>query len=384
MNILYVITKAERGGAQQHVRDLAVCLKSNHHVHVGIGESSGWLFEELRREGIATTFVPLKRGWNPFAFFGFAIQLSQLIWHVQPDIVHLHSSHTLLGAWIVRLFFHPAKSVITLHGLSLLADSSPSAINMVPRPRFHSLAKFIYKIYLSISLRAADSVICVSDADVQIVKKLFPFVLLQTIHNGIESPAFLSRVDARARLKLSLDAFVIGTLGRFAYPKNQAMLLEAFSKCRNVNAVLCLLGEGPDHDRLIARANDLDIRDRVIFAHGDATLLPAFDLFVLPSLFEGFPYVLLEAALARVPVIATDVGGVSELIIHKKTGLLIEAGDLVRLTQEMDELEAQPETSRMYADAAYDRVLSDFSRERMCKQTVEVYQNTISTVEPAE
>jgi len=368
MNILYVITKAERGGAQQHVRDLAISFKREHHIHVAIGESTGWLYEEMRREGIATSHIALKRGWNPFSFFGFARRLSKLMWQEQPDIVHFHSSHTIIGAWFVKLFFHPAKSVVTLHGLSLLADPSS-------RP---SVAKWIYQMYLSVSLRAADKVICVSDADVVIAKKIFPSISFQKVHNGIGTPTFLSRTEARERLELPQDAFVVGTLGRFAYPKNQSFLLAAFSKWQNKNAILCLIGNGPDRDRLILDAKNVGVFDRVVFADGDATHVPAFDLFVLPSQFEGLPYVLLEAALAHIPIIATNVGGVSELITHKKTGLLVRTDDVVGLTNAIDELAAHEQSMRVYADAAFEFVATHFSCTQMCQETEQVYQKCVS------
>lgn len=401
MKILYVITKAERGGAQQHVRDLAIAFhKLNvlspslvrrgyegglHHVTVAIGEPSGWLFDELHRENISTSYVPLKRGWNPFLFFGFAIRLAKLIWHTQPDIVHFHSSHTLFGAWIVKLFFYPAKSVITLHGLSLLADNS--ATGGVPhlrrgfggqaRSRFQSFLKWIYKIYISFSLRAADEVICVCAANAVIIKKMFTSVSLHVIHNGIDAPKFSSCIDARKQLGLSQDDFVIGTLGRLAYPKNQEMLLNAFSKIQNRQAVLCLIGEGFNHDRLVLQATELGVHNRVVFSKGNATLLQAFDLFVLPSRFEGFPYVLLEAAFARVPIIATDVGGVSEFVEHKKTGLLVEVDDADGLSHAIDDIITHPNVSQRYADAAYDLVISEFSCVRMCEKIIRVYKKLV-------
>ena len=110
-----------------------------------------------------------------------------------------------------------------------------------------------------------------------------------------------------------------------------------------------------------------------LFANGDATFLMAFDVFVLPSRFEGFPYVLLEAAWARLPIIATNVGGVCEFIVNKKTGILIETDDVVGIVNVIDEFIAHPETTRLYADAANQLVTSDFSCVQMCEKTERVY-----------
>lgn len=396
MKILYLITKAERGGAQQHVRDLAIAFfhssaGGRYQVTVAIGEPSGWLYDELHREGIVTKYVPLKRGWNPFSFFTFAIHLSRLIWHTQPDIVHFHSSHTLLGAWIVKLFFYPAKSVITLHGLSLLADNS--ATGGVPhlrrgfggqaRPRFQSFLKWIYKIYISLSLRSADEVICVCAADAVIIKKMFTSVSLHVIHNGIDAPKFSSRIDARKQLGLSPDDFVIGTLGRLAYPKNQEMLLNAFSKIQNRQAVLCLIGEGFNHDRLVLQATELGVRNLVVFAHGDATLLSAFDIFVLPSRFEGLPYVLLEAAWAGLPVIATQVGGISELIENNLTGRLIPPDDTDTLVRSLNEIMNDKKMRDGFGRALFDVMSSNpsFSKQGMSVEIKKIYQKLTENFE---
>lgn len=366
MNILYVITKSERGGAQQHVRDLAIGFhKAGHDVRVAIGEKDGWLSSELRAQSVPVESTRLLHSWNPFVFVIYLFDLFRVIQRVHPDTVHFHSSHTLVGTWIIRLCFPRVRSVVTIHGLSLLYPGV--AKKSVQR---------VYRYFIKIVLACADQVICVCvfDRDILCRMNLVRSDRVIVIHNGIDTPLFLSKTEARSKIGLPQDVIVIGTLARFSFQKNISFLIDAFAAWNHPTARLCLIGSGPEELLLKQRVREKQIEDRVVFHQGDATLLKAFSVYVLSSRYEGFPYTLLEAALADVPIVATDVGGVSELIEQNKTGWLLPSEDrkaLIHALQKVISLDAQE--IHTCVQQAHAVVQTTFTRERCLEEVFSTY-----------
>lgn len=179
------------------------------------------------------------------------------------------------------------------------------------------------------------------------------------LHHGIDEHAVRHgpsvRSRARARLGLSNDAPVIGTVGNFTAKKDHDTLLDAFARLRRhqPDARLVLVGTGPLQDHLVGRVGDLGLADRVLFTgpRSDVPdLLPAFDVFALTSVHEGLPIALLEAMASGVACVATPVGGVPEVIHDGDDGLLVPS--------------RQPEA----ICAAFERLLGDAPlRERLAR-----------------
>ncbi len=370
MKILYVITKSERGGAQQHVSDLAKAFhQQGNDVYVVIGEQAGWLHDQLHQKGISTYHASLVRTWNPLVFFQYMIDLARILKETKPDVVHFHSSHTLPGAWIVRMFFPRIKSVATIHGQSILY---PGAARL--------WVQSLYALFLKCILWCADRVIFVSQFDQKtfVSRRLVLQERSEVIYNGIDAPNFLSRDEARHQLGLPKETVVVGTLARFSFPKNLSFLIESFALWNHPNALLYLVGSGPEESLLKELVQSKGLNERVIFRNGDATLLKAFSCFVLSSRYEGFPYVLLEAALAEVPIIATRVGGVDELIKDHQTGALIPSGDAHALVHALEQAVSQSELSQQYAKKARKRVEDVFTKKLMIQEVDRIYRTITS------
>lgn len=368
MKILYVITKSECGGAQQHVSDLATSFhQQGNDVYVVIGEQTGWLHDQLHQKGISTYHASLVRTWNPLVFFQYMIDLARILKETKPDVVHFHSSHTLPGAWIVRIFFPRIKSVATIHGQSILY---PGAARL--------WVQSLYALFLKCVLWCADCVIFVSQFDRKtfVSRRLVSQERSEVIYNGIDAPNFLSRDKARHQLGFPKETVVIGTLARFSFPKNISFLIESFASWNHPSAILCLVGSGSEEHMLKDLVQSKGLTDRVVFQKGDATLLKAFSCFVLSSRYEGFPYVLLEAASAEVPIIATRVGGVEELIENDQTGNLIPSGDVRALVDAMQLTVSDIEQMQQYAKNARECVESVFTKKRMIQETARVYRTT--------
>ncbi|MGY6411711.1 MAG: glycosyltransferase family 4 protein [Alkalilacustris sp.] len=161
-------------------------------------------------------------------------------------------------------------------------------------------------------------------------------------------------------------------VGRLAAVKGVPLLLEAFARVRATNpeARLTLVGDGPDRTKLEGRAAGLGLTDAVRFTgyldqDKVAAALAEADMLVLPSFSEGLPVVLMEALASRIPVIATQVAGVAELVRDGETGLLVPAGDVDSLADGLDRLLSDPDLCRRMGEAGREVVLArhDVTRE---------------------
>ena len=195
----------------------------------------------------------------------------------------------------------------------------------------------------------------------------------------VRGPA--ARAAARAELDLPADALVVGTVGNFTAKKDQATLLRAVAELspagRDVVAVL--VGLGPLEQELRALAVELGIGGRVRFpgSRDDVfALLPAFDVFVLSSRFEGLPIALLEAMATGVAPVATRVGGIPEVITDGQDGLLVDPGDPATLAGALDRVLVDDALRDRLGSHARDRALA-FDLANAVRRTEAIYATVL-------
>jgi glycosyltransferase involved in cell wall biosynthesis len=197
-----------------------------------------------------------------------------------------------------------------------------------------------------------------------------------TIYNGIDVKAFmdsnLTREEARTQLRLpDRDTFVYGTVGRLVETKGQDVLLKAFARvCEKYpESWLVLAGEGRLESKLRGLAAELGIQESVIFLghrHDIPEVLKAYDVFVLSSVAEGLPGALLEAMATGLPVIASRVGGVPEILNNSELGTMVSPRSVDELASAMKGLYRKPEEKRYeIGKVLRERVLEGFSKEKM-------------------
>lgn len=317
MNILIVITKGEVGGAQMFVSTLAKNLhRQGHTVTVAYGEGN-YLRDTLTPEGIALIHFPsLKRTVNPFTNLRFGWELRKLLATHRFDVVHFNSSNALMGVLGARLLRPRPKLVFTIHGLSVI-DPNYAALKPI---------KWVFKLLFSLLLRLIDAPVFVSKTNLEYATQIGLVKSGTVIPNGVDTEGmrFLPRKEARGFLEegLRLDlrsAYIIGSIGRLAYPKNYEFLIQTFPRIMQEipDAIAIIIGEGPErrtYERLIAKKG----LGEKIFLLGNIPdayrYIKAFDLFVLPSEYEGMSMTLIEAMFAEVPILASHVGGTPELL----------------------------------------------------------------------
>lgn len=303
--ILYVLTKSNWGGAQRYVFDLATNLpRTGFKVGVAFGQE-GLLAKKLRGTGIATFPIEaLQRDVSIVNDVKSFFELLRLFRTEKPDIVHLNSSKAAgIGALAAHLARVP-NIIFTAHGWPFGEDR-----NIIVR------ACMYFFSWLTAML--SHTVITVCDCDMRIAKRM-PFVGRKAvrIYNGIDPHMVFGSADM-IRSAFPPGVVITGTVGELNRNKNQQALIE---QAKNIpDMFVAIVGDGEERRTLEEKIKRNNLDDRVkLFGFIPASeVLRGFDVFALPSLKEGLPYVLLEAKLAGLPIVANRVGGVGEILDSK-------------------------------------------------------------------
>lgn len=366
--IIYIVTKGNFGGAQRYVFDLATNLpKEGFEVIVATGEGN-ILGEKLKEKGIRTVQIPfLKRNINPLKEILSLISLIKLFKDERPDIIHLNSSKAGgLGGLAGRLTKVP-KIIFTGHGWAFNEDRT--LLSRILIGCFHWITILLSHKTIAVSKRVFDQI------------SLFPLVRkkITVIHNGIDGAEFLDREIARKELyENSPFPFWIGTISELHKNKGVDFIIRAFANVspQNEQVGLFLIGDGEERRNLEILTKKLNVHDKVHFLgfkKDAARFLKAFDIFTLTSRTEAFPYVTLEAGLAGVPVIASRVGGIPELISNKENGTLVEPGNIFDIEYALRDLIQNAEKRESFKKGLEIRIKKDFSLERMLEKTLKEY-----------
>lgn len=372
--VLFLITKSNWGGAQRYVYDLATNLnKANFETVVALG-GEGELVHRLYDAGIRVIKidslkrdVSLKNEWN------FTKELWRIIKTEKPDILHVNSSKaggvgTLLG----RLLLVP-KVIFTAHGWAFNED----------RPSWQKIIiKFLHWLTVLLSHRT----IAVSNS---ILKQLnWPGVESRTkvLHPGRNIGVMYETDEAREKLQEFIpdksltkndNLIWLGTIGELHPIKRQTLLIECLALIHLNYPQLRLLicGEGSERTNLENLIIKSGLADKV-FLLGNvseaARLLKAFDIFLLPSKSEAYGYVLHEAGLAGLPVVATNVGGIPEIIESGVSGLLVPADDVNALKEALIRILDDQTLRQNFAANLKEKMLAR-SLDKMVRATETLY-----------
>jgi glycosyltransferase involved in cell wall biosynthesis len=311
--VLILITRGEVGGAQTFAINLAKGLTDKGYlVTVGFGQEGGYLKQESVRNKIPTVQFPgLVRGFNIFKIYQFVQNFRKFLNNNNFDVLHLNSSNTIFAAMAARLAHKKPKIVFTVHGLSYLDANAQK--NKIIKLAVYFVYKFLFKFI--------DEIIFVCRANLEYAQKIKLVSKGEIIYNGVNSE-FKEKIQTLNFLeeKLGIELTgkkIVGSIGRLAYPKNYDFLIKAASGMQLSNTVFIIIGDGPLRQKYQKMINKLGIQN-IFYLAGEITkaetYLLAFNVFVLVSEYEGLPLTLLSALRAEIPVLASNVGGVSEVL----------------------------------------------------------------------
>jgi glycosyltransferase involved in cell wall biosynthesis len=375
MKILYAITKSNWGGAQRHVYDLAVAMKTaGHEVFATVG-GEGLLKEKLEKAGVYTYSIGVMgRNISIGKDTGSFKELYSVIREKRPDILHLHSPKAAgLGALAGRLL-GIKKIIYTVHGWAFNEN----------RP-FYERAGIA--LFSWITMLLCHRIILLSNREYKQTERfLFIKKKLLLIPLGIQPPIFMSIDGAKQffakKIRMEFGDFdkriVIGTVAELHRNKGLSYLVKAAAKVieNHPNSIFIIVGEGEERQQLEKEASNLGLENAIKllgYVENSSEYLKAFSIFVLPSIKEGLPYTILEAGSASLPVIATIVGGIPEIITDMKSGILVQPKNDKELGHAISFMIEHPEERRSYGSALHEKVLKDFSIERMISETEKVY-----------
>ncbi|MGK9368116.1 glycosyltransferase [Melioribacter sp. Ez-97] len=317
MKLLLVITKSEIGGAQVFVLNLAKELKKRGvDVAVAAGDG-GYLFEELKKHNVEHYYLKsLKRDVNIFNALYFIFDIFLLLKKNNFQIVHLNSTNTLLSVISALFLKYKPKIVFTFHGLSLLDKNyqSPQILKLVTRYYFKALSHML------------DASVFVSEINYKEAVNYNIVKSGEVIYNGLpeEGLEYFSKKQAveffNNLCRFTFDeCFIIGSTGRLSYQKNYDFLIDNFVeiKKRLPSLKLIIIGDGPFGGDYKKKIQQMGAEKDFFFVGAikeSYKYIKAFDVFVLPSRYEGLSISLLEALFAGLPILTTDVGGNREIV----------------------------------------------------------------------
>ncbi|MFV1980931.1 MAG: glycosyltransferase family 4 protein [Rhodothermia bacterium] len=362
MKILYVITTPDHGGAQVNLLDLLSGWPEGVDSIVATGEE-GFLTDAARELGVEIVIVShLTRPLSPIRDFQAYREIMALIRDRRPDLVHCHSSKAgLLGRLAANAVGVPA--VFTVHGWAF-EDGISWLHRTVGRAAEHVAAKIV----------SNQHVITVAEADRNLAIELDVIEpeRMTTIHNGIED-------DLRIADPAFPGTATMVMVARFSDQKDHETLFKALAGVAEPFQMI-LVGDGPSFESTRQLAKDVGVASQVEFLGNRVDvpdILAGAQVFVLSSLWEGFPISILEAMRAGLPVVATDVGGVSEAVIDGETGIVTSPRDAEVLGNAIQRLLSDPLLRDSMGKKGRQRYVEHFGKKQMLAKTAVVYSNLV-------
>lgn len=364
--IIHIIKVKGVSGAENHLLTLLSELSRDVQIHlIMLVEMQNLMTDfvsDFKKNGVEVTRIVI----NHHSDFSLIWKIYYLIRKIRPHIVHTHLIHADLYGILAAVLAGTKILISTKHGYDDYEKTS-----------------FFYKLN-SISNRWLSKVITISDAlQVKVAEaEGIPNSKMITIYYGLDGEAYASKSDAglaRSLLNVTNDACLIGTVGRLIPVKGYEILLEAVAGIE-LDFRLLIMGDGPLKDRLERVSLELGLADKVKFLgfiSDVSRMLSGLDIFVLPTLGEGFGLVLLEAMAHRLPIVSTNTMAVPEIVEDQKTGILVPPRDVAALKEAIELLIRAVDQRAKMGKRGWEKLIRMFSVDKMVYQTGGLYQELL-------
>ncbi|OHB17389.1 MAG: hypothetical protein A2749_02050 [Parcubacteria group bacterium RIFCSPHIGHO2_01_FULL_45_26] len=384
--VLFVITQSEIGGAQRFFLELLPRLsKEKYEISVAVGSTaapSQEFADSLAEQSFKVfTLNHLKRdsGFLFWQDWRAVFELRKLIKNIRPDVLFLNSSKAGFIGSLATVF--PSKLTTKNQKLTTIYRIGGWTFND-PWPWWK---KRFWIVLEKISAKWKNLIIVNNQHDLEQAKsfKIAPTEKLVLIYNALDpyKIALLEKEEAKLKIfeklsKVSGRIFqaktMVGTIANFYPSKGLEYLVQAADLLKDrKDLIFLIIGDGLLRASLEQQIKDLGLENKVfLLGHLENArqYLPAFDIFLLPSVKEGFPWVVLEAMSAKLPMIATKVGAVPEIIEDGKNGLLVSPAQPGQIAEKIKELLANDYLKKEVGLQGHQTVLFKFSAEKMTKE----------------
>jgi glycosyltransferase involved in cell wall biosynthesis len=372
------------GGPALHVAYLSAGLRERGYEttlvagDVGRGEESmAYVAESL---GVPVTTLPaLHREISPVRDIVAAFRLAWIIREQRPHILHTHTAKAGAIGRLAAMLAGRARPPVVVHTFH----------GHVLQGYFGGLRSWFFSRLERTLARSTDALVAVSPEvrDDLVALGVAPEEKFVVIRLGIEldqriADGATERARTRRLLGVADDRFVVGWIGRMTAVKRPDDVLRAFKLVRDhgIDACLCMVGDGPERDRVEQLAHQLGVVRDCLFPGYQEEIGPffgAFDVFVLPSANEGTPVTAIEALASGCPVVATRVGGVPDVVRDGEDGFLVEPGDVLALAERLVRLAADPGLRGRLGAAGRERVVPRYRVERMIGDVDGLYRELL-------
>jgi len=372
MRIVHVLHSHGYGGAESHVMMMMQGQRAAGHTVLFAGPLDSWLGKACAEAGIEAMHVPMHGLYDPWSHW----QLRRLVKRWQPDIVH---GHLIRGAAYAGRAGHMQRKPLAV----CTAHATTAKTHMQHCAHIIAVSAAVKR-----NLEAAG----------------YAAERISVVHNGVPDGPWhgtlgelaAQRVALRRELGIPDGVFAVAHAGRFVRDKGQDLLMQAMLQTQgdaHSGVHLYLMGDpatefGAQLEQTVRTLRDIDVhvaeRIHLLGYRQDVQrLLPAFDMFALASRREAISLSVIEAFAAHLPVVATAVGGVPEIVLHEDTGLLVPSDDATALGQAMARLHGDADLAARLAAAGRQRYEQHLTAERMVASTLDVYARALAAASPA-
>jgi glycosyltransferase involved in cell wall biosynthesis len=383
IRVLRVIARLNMGGPAIHVANLTSGLEPLGYEttlvagSVARGEDSmAFLADRL---GVSVVSVPeMQREISALHDARSAFQVAEIMRETRPHILHTHTAKAGAIARAAAVLAGDARPKVVVHTFH----------GHVLRGYFGPLRTAVFRQVERTLARPSDALIAVSPEvrDDLVELGVAPAGKFVVVRLGIPLAERLDDasedLDLRELYGIPRDAFVVGWVGRMTGVKDTGVVLQTVAalRARGVNAVVCLVGDGPDREPLEELAHELDIARASYFAgyQSDvAGFYRLFDAFFLPSVNEGTPVSAIEALATGTPVVANRVGGVPDVVRDGIDGFLVEPGDVEAAADRLETLARDPEVRTRFGEAGRERVRDRYAVARLVEDVDRLYRSLL-------
>jgi len=362
LRVLQVVHSVARAGTEQLVYELAVANRHCISTAVLCLDEEGSLAQPLRAAGVAVYNMHRRPGID----LSQVRKISRVIRSFKPQVIHCHQYTPFFYGSLACLWAGTGRVLFTEHGRRF-----PDVVGVKRRSFNRLLARTAGHV----------TAVCRFVRRRLIEKEGIPSGRIEVVYNGVDVSRFdcaINKVEARCRLNLPQNCPIIVQVGTFRAVKDQATAIRSFARLRREDQrpMLVFAGDGPDlpHCHRLARELNLGRSVRFLSTRPDIPrILAAADIMLCTSLSEAHSVSLLEAMACRLPVVATDVGGNSETVLHGRTGLLAPAGDVEAISRCLLELLRNENMRAEMGLAGFNRVRQHFLRSTMHQRYLQIY-----------
>ncbi len=366
--ILHIIGQLGVGGAE---RQLYLLLEGLHDrfnfTVISYDEKRLDYMDAIQALGVKVIVIPKRPGL--IGRLGFLRNLGNLIREIDPDIVHTWLRSANFWGRIACLLSKKKRRII----------ASVRNVGEIDKKILETLAERLLAKKIDVIITNTFA------ARNYMLSYKIPEKKIRVIHNGIDPELYdfsATKEEIRKQLSIPEHKALIGTIGRMMPQKNHVMFVEVAREIlRKRNDVhFVLVGDGElrhNIEALISKYGLCELFTLTGQRDDIPQLLRAFDIFILTSLWEGLPNVIMEAMCARLPVVATDVGGVSELINHGENGFLVPPDDACAMFDAVNRLIDDEELRIKFGHAGRGKIEKRFSLDQICEATSRIYDELL-------